>query len=183
MSIDAACEMHPAQRAVAAIDAALDDLLGSPLSTLTDAEHADLIAGQEKVLARLSAAILATVRTLDVRGTAKAQGATGTGAWLRDKYNLAPSEANRRVKLAKALDLEHPEVYAALAAGAISEAHAQVITTAVRLLPKVVDADTRAATEEQLLDLAGTQRPGQAADVRQGPARAPRPRRGRTPRT
>ena len=36
-----------------------------------------------KLLARLGAAVLATTRDLDARGTAAAQGATGTGAWLR----------------------------------------------------------------------------------------------------
>src|SRR4051794_32672635 len=93
MSIDTACELHPAQRAVAAIDAALDDLLGSSLWTLTDAQEADLIAGQERVLARMHAAVLATTRDLDVRGTAAAQGATGTGAWLRERRPPRSSHA------------------------------------------------------------------------------------------
>ena len=109
MAIDATCEMHPAQRAVAAIDAALDDLLGASLWSLTDAQQVELMAGQERVLGRLQASVLAVTRDFDARGTAKAHGATGTGAWLREKYNLAPGEANRRVKLAKALDEDHPE--------------------------------------------------------------------------
>src|SRR3954452_9966349 len=156
MSTEQAQETHPALRAVAAIDMALDDLLAASLWSLTDAQEVDLIGAQNKVAARLSAAILATTRDLDARGTAAAQGATGTGAWLREKFNLGHGEAHRRVKLGKALDADHPEVAAALAAGTISEAHAQVIATAMRQLPKDLDAATRKVTEEQLLGLAAT---------------------------
>src|SRR4051812_14038391 len=121
MSTEQAQETHPALRAVAAIDTALDDLLGACLWSLTDAQEVDLIGAQNKVAARLSAAILATTRDLDARGTAAAQGATGTGTWLREKFNLAPAEANRRGELGEGLGARHSGGGGGVVAGARRE--------------------------------------------------------------
>ncbi len=100
------------------------------------------------VVQRVAAMQLALVRQVDTLGVAAELGATGTVAWLRDRYRISGGAASRLVKLARAVDTDAGSpVAAALAAGAVNVEQATVITDAVEKLP----AEHRQAGEEHLV--------------------------------
>jgi hypothetical protein len=167
MSIDTACPTHPACEAAVAMSAALDTMLDASLWSLSTAELTGLMARQHELLARLDAAVLATTREFDARGTALAQGASSAQEWLRDRLLVRPSEARRRVKVAEALDHRYEPVHAAQRAGWLSPAHTQVITKALDGLPAWADPDARAWAQTELLDAARTLDPDQLAKAAQ----------------
>ena len=69
---------HPAQVALAELDASLDELAAANMWSLPDADLLELRVAQERTLARLQSRILATTREIDGRGTAVATGARQT---------------------------------------------------------------------------------------------------------
>ncbi|MET7669608.1 HNH endonuclease, partial [Micromonospora luteifusca] len=90
-------ELAQADDAVAAcIDAATWASPEHELIAALDAAH--------RLEQRLAALTLALVRELDVRGTARAQGASSTAVWLRERLRLTIPAARRLVDLATALD-------------------------------------------------------------------------------
>ncbi len=104
----------------------------------------ELIDGLDRVhvlASQLAFLGLELLREIDGRGIPKAQGASGTAAWLRDRYRLSPGTASQQVKLAAALDCQLPEAAAALAAGSINAEQAQLIAKAVPDLPVEYRAD------------------------------------------
>ncbi|MEU1245451.1 DUF222 domain-containing protein [Micromonospora arida] len=117
-------ELSQADDAVAACaDAAAWALPEHDLIAALDAAH--------RLQQRLAAVTLALVREIDGRGTARAQGASCTAVWLRERLQLTVPAARRLVDLATTLDTGNPGIRQALADGAISLDQAQVITDAV----------------------------------------------------
>jgi hypothetical protein len=118
-------------------------LLGLPLD-----EMVSCVDDLQVVVQRVAAMQLALIRQVDAVGVAAELGATGTVAWLRDRYRLSGSTASRLVTLARAVDadVESP-VAAGLAAGAVNVEQAAVIVDAVGKLP----AEHRRAGEEHLV--------------------------------
>ncbi|MBM7489217.1 hypothetical protein JOD64_000439 [Micromonospora luteifusca] len=117
-------ELAQADGAVAAcVDAA----------TWAQAEH-DLIAALDaahRLEQRLAAVKLALIREIDARGTARAQGASSTAVWLRERLHLTIPAARRLVDLATALDTANPGVRRALADATITLDQARVIADTV----------------------------------------------------
>jgi hypothetical protein len=104
----------------------------------------ELIDGLDRVhvlASQLTFLGLALLAEIDGRGIPKAQGASSTAAWLRDRYRLSPGTASQQVKLAAALDSQLPEAAAALAAGSLNVEQAQLIAKAVPDLPAEHRAD------------------------------------------
>ncbi|MGC4865270.1 DUF222 domain-containing protein [Micromonospora sp. DT53] len=117
-------ELAQADDAVAAcVDAAAWALPEHDLLAALDAAH--------RLQQRLAAITLALVREIDGRGTARAQGASSTAVWLRERLRLTVPAARRLVDLAAALDTGNPGVRQALADGHISLDQARVITDTV----------------------------------------------------
>jgi hypothetical protein len=79
--------------------------------------------------------LLALIHQAELQGVAKTQGATGTGAWLRDRYRMWITDANRTVKLATWLHADGQQTGAAMAAGDLNTDQARVIAVAVNDLP------------------------------------------------
>ncbi|MET8527496.1 DUF222 domain-containing protein [Micromonospora sp. NPDC005172] len=118
-------ELAQADDAVAAcVDAAAWTLAEHDLIAALDAAH--------RLTQRLAAIELTLVRELDGRGTARAQGASCTTVWLRERLRLTVPTARRLVDLAAALDNGHNGgVRQALADGNITAEQARVITDTV----------------------------------------------------
>ncbi|MFG1914449.1 DUF222 domain-containing protein [Micromonospora sp. NPDC048898] len=113
-------ELAQADDAVAAcVDDAAWALAEAELIAALDAAH--------RLEQRLSAVKLALVREIDGRGTARAQGASSTAVWLRERLHLTVPAARRLVDLAAALDTGNPGIRAALANGDITIDQARVI--------------------------------------------------------
>src|SRR5690348_13078193 len=107
----------------------LEQLATRPVFALSDVE---LVAGLDAVaagVANLEALRLRLLREVDARGLAAAAGATGIGAWLRERARISPHTAHRLVKLAGALD--GSLTAQALAAGRVNVEQAAVIAHAV----------------------------------------------------
>src|SRR5580765_1534647 len=99
-------------------------------------------------LAALTFELLAHAETVDVPAQDACVSMT---AWLRDQVRIAPAEAKRQLKLARALEKHHPTA-AALAAGALPVASAAVIVKAVDALPAEIEPALVEQGERQLLD-------------------------------
>ena len=122
-----------------------------------------LVRGFRQVSRFTGSVLLPLVREAEVRGLAAAHDAPDMRAWLRDTLNVRPAEAGRLLRLAKALDGDLPETATALADGAVSVDHAQVVAEAMRALPAETPADVRAAAERELVRHSGTVNPDEIA--------------------
>ncbi|MFI6259317.1 DUF222 domain-containing protein [Micromonospora zamorensis] len=117
-------ELAQADDAVAAcVDDAAWALADDELVAALDAAH--------RLEQRLAAVTLALVREIDGRGTARAQGASSTAVWLRERLRLTVPAARRLVDLAAALDTGNPGIRQALADGHITLDQARVIADTV----------------------------------------------------
>jgi hypothetical protein len=150
---------HPARVALGVIDEGISALGEANLWSLSERELLGLRIAQEATLARLHAQVLATTREVDARGAAEAMGASCTAGWLRGRCGLHHGAAKREVQLAVELDTALPVLRAALAAGEVSLAHAQVVAAGIRALPAAVDAATRARGEAYLVGEAKVRNP------------------------
>src|SRR6476646_6758748 len=151
--------------AIAAARGALDGLAGVGPWQASDVEVAELVVTTEMLSRRLAGVQLAAIAEGVSRGLPYASGAgsapTAPGRWVRSLIAVNPHEAKRRAALASDLFTqpgapEFAPTRAALRAGAISTAHAQVVVTTIeKLLPPstpagVVDETTRAEAQALL---------------------------------
>ena len=156
--------MSNAVALVEQFSALLDLCGGVDFSSLSDSEVDEvLVRGFRQVSRFTGTVLLPLVREAESRGLASAHDAPSMTAWLRDSLNVRPGEAGRLVRLARALDGDLPETAAALADGAISVEHAQVVADAVRALPAETPAGVRVAAERELVAHSGTFDPGEVA--------------------
>jgi hypothetical protein len=88
-----------------------------------------------------------------VRGLPRAEAASSTVVWLRQRLHASPAAAQRLVRLAEILDTS-PALDSAMAAGAVSAEQARVIGTAITDLPDEVGIDLTARAETALIDYA-----------------------------
>jgi len=90
-------------RAVTALAAAVDGLLGADLASLSSVEVADLLAGVEAQKRRLEAVDQRLVAEISVRGTAGEFARTSAADLLISLLRVTPREARARVE--RAIDL------------------------------------------------------------------------------
>lgn len=127
---------HPSQVALACVEGGIDALLES-LGEGGEGELAHdsltgLVVALRRAQARLESAVLTAVGEVDARGSHVHDGALTPGAWLRMVARVTPHEASATVRTARVLRSGVlPATAAALSAGEISAAHAQVIGKAV----------------------------------------------------
>jgi hypothetical protein len=159
---------------VAALRAAIDELLACPLTGLTDDEVLEVARSVEVGRRRLETFDVPVVAELDARALVDRNLAPSTGAFLAGLWNVSPGGAARRVRHVRALGprvtltgdrLEplRPGVAAARAEGAISAEHAEVILRTLAKLPRQLPVGEVDAMELTLVGHARTFHPG---DVR-----------------
>jgi hypothetical protein len=139
---------------LSALAAELQGLADQPLDGLADAARAERVMALQGLADRLHGQLLAELADLDARGAAGAeQGlpAPSTAAWLRHRLHMSATTATSLVRTARAL-YRGPLVATAqaLADGAISPAHAQVLAAGTHDLP----THTAAEAEPVLLAVA-----------------------------
>ncbi len=125
----------------------------------------DLVAELSTAANRVAAALTSAVRAADRREAYRRDGAVSMKAWLRGSCRMAPSEATATVSTGRRLD-QLPETAAAFAEGAISAAHARVITRAMTpaRIAKAADAGIDLGeTDAILADLARATAPHETA--------------------
>jgi hypothetical protein len=141
-------ELALADDAVAAcVDAAAWALAEDELIAALDAAH--------RLEQRLAAITLALVREIDGRGTARAQGASSTAVWLRERLRLTVPTARRLVDLAATLDNGNPGIRHALADGHITIDQARVIADTVTTVQATASAEAADKAVGVLYDWAG----------------------------
>ncbi len=122
--------------AAAAVEDAVGALVGSvsagAVRDLTHQQLGDLVSSVRRDLARLESVQLEAVGEVDARGSHRHGGALTAAAWLRMLTRATPAEAAGAVRTARVLRTGVlPHTRAALADGAITGRHAQVIADAV----------------------------------------------------
>jgi hypothetical protein len=134
--------------------AAVDELAAQNLHGLTDAVRADRVLELRRLVDRLEGQWLKELAAVDACGAAGAdqgQDMGSTAAWLRHRRRLSHEAARRQVRTARALfSGALPETAAALCAGEISPAHAQMLADGTRHLPDHVKLEA----EPVLLEIA-----------------------------
>jgi len=150
---------------LAAVAAAVGELVHGGADSLSPGVRQARIVELEQLSAMLAAHQLACLEVVDRQGEVQALGARSTAAWLGERVRLTPGVAGRRVVLARRL-AEHPATADALASGAITIRHAEVLTRAVsELAPRLADQATAADLERNLLTVAGQADPLRLADA------------------
>ncbi|MDP5184919.1 DUF222 domain-containing protein [Blastococcus sp. BMG 814] len=109
---------------------ALDELAAIDLTDLSDDTLLDLVGELSTTANRVAAALTTAVRAADRREAYRRDGAVSMQAWLRGSCRMAPEQTTATVSTGRRLE-QLPETAAAFAAGAISAAHARVITKAM----------------------------------------------------
>jgi hypothetical protein len=141
---------HPAIEAVAAINAALDELAAASLWSLRAAELAELIVAAEKIGRRIAAAQLPLLAQADSTGLASELASTSTPSWLRSVADVPFGVGKARLQLHRSLS-SRPVAAAAFAAGDISLDVATAVCAAIEALPAGVPAALTADVEDLLV--------------------------------
>lgn len=134
----------------AELHACLDRIASVDPDSLGPQEQADLLQALTRGEARLAAKKLQVLAAADRSRTARHVGAASTGQWAARLANADQATAHRQVALAQGLD-RRSATRQALADGAISPEHAQVIVRADQQLPSEVTAQQREVVEHALL--------------------------------
>ena len=138
----------PAAEGVARVHATLDDVGSAEVvGPVTGRDIAEV----DRAIARMQALKLRMVSSADRSQVASASGMSGTAAWLAVHTRSGAAEAAGAVGLATALEESLPATREALAAGALSTAHASVIAGTVERLPETVTNEERARVESSLV--------------------------------
>jgi len=150
---------------VTALTAAVDDLLRSPMDSLTDTEVLDTMRAVETARRRLECFDQHVVAALDSRAIPERLVMRNAAAVLSGVLNLSPAEAGRRVRHARELGVRLSPSGQALAslcpataehrtAGRITDEHASVILRTLHKLPACLPVEEAAEAERFLADWA-----------------------------
>ena len=120
---------------VGRLGGALDQLAGEELAGLPVAALGEDVVTLGIARNRLEAEFARRLVAFDRGGGAAAAGAASTAAWLRHQARLAPGPAAAWVRTARRLADDLTASAAALAAGAVSVRHVEVIAAATADLP------------------------------------------------
>jgi hypothetical protein len=131
---------------LAVLTAAVDELAAQDLDRLTDAALVERALVLRQQLDRQEGQWLRTLAAVDARGAAGAEDgvpAGSTAGWLRNRLRMSAGAATSLVRTARALYRGPLAGTAqALAEGAISPAHAQVLAHSTHHLPTHTTAPT-----------------------------------------
>jgi hypothetical protein len=150
---------HTLVRFSKAVDAALDRVAGTPAWSMSAREQRETLLMLDRIESRLAELSLRVLVSADRNQVGGAQGATSTAAWLAHSTRQIRARCGVRTRLAAELDETFAATRAALAAGRVNIAQAEVIVTAVNTLSEEhedLPDDIVAIAEAHLLDLATT---------------------------
>ncbi|HEY8827919.1 MAG TPA: DUF222 domain-containing protein [Jatrophihabitantaceae bacterium] len=161
---------------LARLRAARADVLALPLTRLTDDDLLGVLRELETDARRSVVADHALIAQLESRGTAHEHACRSTAVLLSHALRISPTEAIGRVLAAASmgprlgltgepLAPQFEAVATAQACGAISPAHARIITDSVQALPAVVQAEHHESVQEFLVEQAHVLNPRQLAQV------------------
>lgn len=145
----AAAPLHPVLACAGAIGAALKDVADIEPIFMTAAEkRAALVelTAREAQVAELRLRVMAAADDV-----AQEDGQRDVAVWLADAARIDTAEARRDLRLAKALDREHPAAREAMRDGALTRAQAEVVVKSVDDLPRDLDVETRRSAEQHLI--------------------------------
>ena len=140
---------HPVLTALAAMEAALDEVAQVEPVYMSVAEKQTALVRSARVRARAAALEMRVLAAAD--DVALETGDRSTASWLATATRDSRGGVRRRQTLAKALDTRWRQVGAALAAGEVNAAQARVIAEAMDALPKDLDAALRQKAETHLV--------------------------------
>lgn len=131
---------------------ALDELFRIDLEELSEDALLELAGELVTANNRMAAALTSAVRAAGRREAYRRDGALSMKAWLRGSCRMAPDQATATVSTGRRLE-QLPETAAAFAVGAISAAHARVITKAMSpgRIAKAADAGIDLAETDKIL--------------------------------
>jgi hypothetical protein len=133
---------------------AADALAKLDPETLSDDELGNALVDWQRLEARLAASKARLTAAFDARRAYRADGSKTAAAWLARKTNGSPAAMRAQTRLARRLR-HMPATAAALAAGEISERHAEVLA-GLAGSPRKVVADTFPEAETRLVEYAKT---------------------------
>jgi hypothetical protein len=160
--------------ALARLHDAVTDVIALPLSTLTRDDVLAVLRNLESEKNRLATADHALIAETEAQGAAHEHACPSTANLLSQLLRVSPTEASMRVRAAadlaprrgltgEVLPPIFAQVAAAQATGAISAAHARVITRCVDALPNAVQAEHDPSVQTTLVQHAHTLNPRQLA--------------------
>jgi hypothetical protein len=151
---------------VARLSALIDELQDLDLTTLPGDDVLAVLRDLEVQKRRLATVDHALIAEIDARGLAHEHAFRSTAALLTQVVRVSPSEATGRVRAAAdrgprrgltghVLPPVFAQVAAAQAAGAISTAHARVVTATIDALPAAVQVEHEQWVQQFLVEQAG----------------------------
>ncbi|PZS29615.1 MAG: hypothetical protein DLM58_15185 [Pseudonocardiales bacterium] len=165
---------HADAVSLAALEDAVTSLIGRAQASPTGAASLRLLQGLETQHNRLALASHALIAELEAQGVAHEYACRSTSTLLSQVMRLSPNQAALRVQAAadlgprraftgEALPPLFAQVAEAQASGALSPAHARVITRTIDALPAAVQAEHAESVQASLVEHAHTLNPRQLA--------------------
>jgi len=143
----------PAMPPVERLLACVDELAGVDATRLSGADQAELLRAVGRAEAKLAAVRLQVLAAAEQNRMGRAVGAADTGQWAASVARLDQAATHRQVGLAQGL-AGRRLTRDALADGALSAEHAEVIVRADRMLPANLTDEQRATVEAHLVEKA-----------------------------
>jgi hypothetical protein len=142
-------QRHPVVAAVAALEAALEDVVDVDPTYMRTSDKEAALLGLDRVASQLEELRLRVLAGAD--DVAVGQGARDVAAWLAHRARADRGQARRDLRLARALDTRWHQTARALREGGANRVQAEVIVGALEGLPDDVDHQLLAAAEERLV--------------------------------
>ena len=142
---------HQVSRAVAQLEATLDEVADASLWSMDTAETAEVLVRLTRAGARLAELEARLASHAGTVGVAEQVGATSVANWWAHETRMTRTEAHRKTRLATNLTDRHTPVRDALAAGDLLVDQARVIIRAVEDLPDHLDPDLATEAERHLV--------------------------------
>ncbi|MBF6239374.1 DUF222 domain-containing protein [Nocardia otitidiscaviarum] len=159
----------------AGVSAAMDALLASDLTGLSDTALVDVMREVESVRCRMAALSHRMIAEVEARHLWERAGAKGMRGYLIDVLRLSAAEAGARVRASASLRPRSfcgepgpallPPTAALQAEGTISPEHARVIMRVMDRIPNAVPEETKTEAEQQLAHAASQMPPEYVSKV------------------
>ncbi len=144
---------HPVTTAVGSARAALSEVAGVPVWSMTGEQTTETLAEIEALEAQTAATKSKLLRHAESIDLPADNGARNVASWLARRHRLTRREAYRQRFLSDALAM-HPLVETAMDDGLVNNEQAHAILRSLAALPEDLDPELKIEAEEHLLGLA-----------------------------
>ncbi len=141
--------VHPVLGCAHALGEALKDVADVEPVFMTSADKQAALLELTKRAAQLEELRLRVLASAD--DVAQEQGMRDAAAWLAHAARVEPEQARGDLRLARALDRDHPAAREAMRDGVLSRAQAEVVVRSVHDLPRSLDLELRRSAEAHLV--------------------------------